>query len=163
MAYSRMHLEIKTVEGNIYPTGLEDEQVSHNASVMLGGYLSSCVRVSTYSLAWDIRTSVRWKRLQFLSLRLWTRSPLVFVCVPSVLPLPARCVTNRTGPILHGTPSWPRGAASVIATLLLLGLRAVVSQANASLEVEQRVFHLKWDNREKNKCFCFYGRKCTLH
>lgn len=85
---------------------------------------------------------------------------LASVCVLSVLLLPAYCFTNRTGPLLHNTPSWPCSGVSVTATLLLLRLRAVVPQTNASLEVQQRIFHLKWYNRKKkNKSFCFYDRK----
>lgn len=85
---------------------------------------------------------------------------LASVCVLSVLLLPAYCFTNRTGPLLHSTPSWPCSGVSVIATLLLLSLRAVVSQTNASLEVQQRILHLKWYNRKKKtRAFVFITEK----
>lgn len=157
MAYSRMRLEIKTAEGNSYPTSLENKQVSHNASVE-NTSAPECVH---QPLRWDIWTSVRWKLLQFLSLCLWTCSLLASVCVLSVLLLPAYCFTNRTGPILHSTPSWPCGGVSVIATLLLFSLRAVVSQTDASLEVQQWVFHLKWYNRKKTRALVFMTDKLS--
>lgn len=79
----------------------------------------------------------------------WSRPPLCPLSLSlCVLLLPAYCFTNNTGPILHSMPSWPSGGVSVIATSLLFSLRAVFPHTNASLEVQQRVFHLR--SRENN-------------
>lgn len=83
MAYSRMHLEIKRVEGNSYPTGEKKGQASHLPTMpqWCWGYLSSCVRLGHFSIH-DFLLRGFLKLLcagdDCSSLcSLWTRSPLV--------------------------------------------------------------------------------------